>query len=157
MEWSRTNPIIDALNRRAPRRHWWSRVVDWLADARSHRVICLVAGIWILNAFDLALTLLSHEQGMLQEQNPVARHMLSNGVASIILYKTGLVCIGSYPILRFRRARITELGAIVVLIAYATLAVRWSACYDIYAESISSSSHLADVQPITGAASALSP
>ncbi len=46
--------------------------MHWVAEARSHRVICLVLGIWLLNGFDLAFTILSHEQGVLHEENPVA-------------------------------------------------------------------------------------
>jgi hypothetical protein len=91
-----------------------------------------VMGIWLLNGFDLAFTILSHDQGMLHEENPFARHMLAYGTASIILFKIGLVLIGSYPLLRFRAARITELGSFVILLAYAVLAVHWSECYDLY-------------------------
>lgn len=107
--------------------------VRWLAGARSHRVICVVLGIWLLNGFDLAFTLLSHEQGMLHEENPLARHILQMGTPSILLYKLGLVCIGSYPLLKHRAARVTELGALVVLAVYTVVAVRWSICYEFYA------------------------
>ncbi len=112
--------------------HWWTRLVEWVVEARSHRVICLVLGIWILNGFDLAFTVLSHDQGLLHEENPLARHMLAYGTASIVLYKIGLVLIGSYPLLRFRTARITEMGAFVILIAYGLLGIHWAQCYDLY-------------------------
>jgi hypothetical protein len=103
-----------------------------LVESRSHRVICLVAGIWLLNGFDLALTLIAHHQGILQEQNPLASEMLERGTGWVTLYKVGLVLLGSAPLLYFRRARIAELGALVVLLAYATLAMHWSACYQMY-------------------------
>jgi len=114
-------------------RPWWSRWIDWVVEARSHRVICLVIGIWILNGFDLAFTVLAHNQGLLSEENPLARFMLGRGMPSIVLFKIGLVLIGSYPLLRYRTARITEMGAFVILIAYATLGVHWKECYDLYA------------------------
>ena len=114
-------------------RPWWSRWIDWIVEARSHRVICLVIGIWILNGFDLAFTVLSHNLGMLSEENPIARVMLGYGTPSIVLFKIGLVLIGSYPLLRFRTARITEMGAFVILVAYAALGVHWKECYDLYA------------------------
>jgi len=57
---------------------------------------------------------------------------LQLGVPSIVLFKIGLVLIGSYPLLRFRRARVTELGTLVILVAYAMLAVHWSECYELY-------------------------
>ncbi len=119
---ARVNPLRQRLD----------RLAACLVESRSHRVICLVAGIWLLNAFDLALTLLAHQQGMLQEQNPLADGLLQRGAWWVALYKIGLVGLGSLPFLRFRTARIAELGALVVLIAYATLAMHWSTCYRIY-------------------------
>jgi len=124
----------------------WNRFCHWVAAARSHRVICLVAGIWMLNGFDLAFTLLSHQHGLLDEQNPFARSMLEQGELSVLLFKVGLVLIGSYPLLRFRHVRITELGALVVLFVYALLAFRWSACFELYSASISNPISLAELE-----------
>ncbi len=128
--------------------HWWTRLIHWVVEARSHRVICLVGGIWLLNAFDLAFTLLSHEQGLLHEQNPVAKQMLEKGELSVMLYKIGLVLIGSYPLLRFRTARIAEMAAFVVLIAYAALAIRWSECYELYGLTFSNTASYADLTAV---------
>ncbi len=122
----------DSLTDSSVWRRRFAQVVDWVVEARSHRVICLVLGIWLLNGFDLAFTILSHNQGMLHEENPLARHMLTYGVTSIVIYKIGLVMIGSYPLLRFRTARITELGSFAILLAYSVVAVHWSQCYDLY-------------------------
>lgn len=130
-------------------RPWWSRWIDWVVEARSHRVICLVIGIWVLNGFDLAFTILSHNLGMLSEENPVARVMLGYGTPSIILFKIGLVLIGSYPLLRFRTARITEMGAFVILIAYAALGVHWKECYDLYAFTAMHNFELAQGRDLT--------
>ena len=87
----------------------------------------------MLNAFDLILTILAQEQGLLHEENPFGRYMLRFGTASVVLFKVGLVMIGSYPLLRFRTARITELASVFILVAYAMLAVHWSQCYELYA------------------------
>ncbi len=127
------------------RRPWYAQWIDWIVEARSHRVILLVMGIWLLNGFDLIFTILAHQQGMLQEENPIARLMLSYGTPSIVLFKIGLVFIGSYPLLRFRTARITELGTLVILVAYALLAVHWSECYELYAASIPHEANLAEL------------
>lgn len=132
---------VDVPARPAPVADLWRRCVAWFVKARAHRVVCLVLGIWLINAFDLILTILSHEQGVLVEQNPFARHMLEQGVLSLILYKTGMVCIGSYPLLKFRTARITECGALVILLTYATLAVHWSECYEAYSVALSANPH----------------
>ncbi len=127
-----------------PPRRWSARVINWIVEARSHRVICLVLGIWLLNGFDLAFTILSHDQGMLHEENPLARHMLAYGTTSIVLFKIGLVLTGSYPLLRFRTARITEMGAFVILLAYAVLALHWSECYDLYSSTATHHMDLAE-------------
>lgn len=129
---------------------WWSRLVNWATNARAHRVICLVAAIWLLNAFDLALTILAQKQGVLHEGNPLAREFLQQGPLILACYKIGLVLIGSYPLLRFRRARITELGALAVLVAYATLAIHWSTCYELYTLSASDGFSVAEINQITG-------
>ena len=123
---------------------WTAHLVHWIVDTRAHRILCLLIGIWIFNAFDLMFTILSHQQGMLHEENPLARHMLQHGILAIVLYKVGLVLIGSYPLLRFRRARITELGAIVILVTYAILAVHWTQCYEQYSISASTTVNFSD-------------
>jgi len=129
-------------------RPWVNRLIHWAVEARSHRVICLVLGIWLLNGFDLAFTILAHENGILSEQNPLARHMLQKGTTSVILFKIGLVLIGSYPLLRFRQARITELGTYVIISAYALLAFRWSICFDLYAATITGPIDYAELQQL---------
>lgn len=128
-----TSPASNLLGEQPSPRSASLRWVDWAVRARSHRVICLVAGIWMLNGFDLILTILAQEQGLLQEENPFGRYMLRYGTASVVLFKVGLVLIGSYPLLRFRTARITELAAVFILVTYAMLAVHWSHCYELYA------------------------
>lgn len=140
-------PSMTAIAPVGARRGWWESALEWVVDARSRRVISLVIGIWILNAFDLAFTVLSHEQGMLHESNPVASFILSLGTPSIVCYKIGLVLLGSYPLLRFRSARIAEMAAMTVLIVYAMLAVRWSSCYELYTLSFYHTPNLASAGP----------
>ena len=131
-------------------RAWHARLMDWAVEARSHRVILLVMGIWMLNGFDLAFTVIAYQQGMLHEENPLARHMLRNGMPSIVLFKIGLVLIGSYPLLRFRTARITELGSMVILVAYAMLAMHWSECLDLYATTVGHGVNIKDLAQLNG-------
>ncbi len=145
MAWCPTTPLSDAMAQPGANRTWLSDLLRWIAEARSHRVICLVLGIWVFNGFDLAFTIISHQQGMLHEENPLARHMLQYGTTSIVLYKIGLVLIGSYPFLRFRRARISELGAYTILIAYAFLAIHWSMCVDWYTITLVNDINLAGI------------
>ena len=147
---SQTSLGTDATGLSASPETWFARFASWVAAARAHRVICLVLGIWLLNGFDLVFTLLSHRHGLLQEQNPIARLILGTsgaglldgrasllaGASAIVLFKIGLVSIGSYPLLRFRRLRIAELAAYLVLAVYVLLAVRWSTCFELYAAAL---------------------
>lgn len=89
----------------------------------------------MLNAFDLALTMMSHYYGFLDEANPVARHFLNGGTAPIVLFKASMVMIGSAPLIHFRRTRLVEMASFVILITYALLAVRWTVCFELYAAS----------------------
>lgn len=102
----------------------------------------------MLNGFDLVFTLLSYRHGLLQEQNPLARLMLGNGTSSIVLFKIGLVLIGSYPLLRFRRTRIAELASFLVLVAYVLLAIRWSTCFELYTSALPGGIDLAELQDL---------
>ncbi len=123
------------------RARWMNRA----AGSRARRVIILVMGIWLLNAFDLMLTVLAHSQGLLNEENPLARALLGMGTPSIVLFKIGLVFIGSYPLLRYRVARITEMGTVVILVAYAFLAVHWNECYRLYTLTATNNVHIAEI------------
>lgn len=143
-----TTPLADSGKPACADRPRLARVIQWAVEARSHRVICMLMGIWLLNAFDLTFTLLSSEQGVLHEENPLARHMLQNGIVSVILFKIGLVLIGSYPLLRFRRARITELGTCLILAAYAVLAFRWSNCYHLYSATALGGTDFAELRQL---------
>ncbi len=77
--------------------------------------------------------------------------MLQYGTASVVLFKIGLVLIGSYPLLRFRRARVTELGTYVILAAYALLALHWSTCYELYAITLPDNINLAAIEALNSA------
>ena len=119
-------PILQPFSDVHRRESWWGLIPVPAAHARPHRVICLLIGIWIFNAYDLTLTLWAHGHGVLFEENPIARQMLEWGVASLILYKIGLILIGSYPLLKLRHALATEVSALIIFLAYLVLAVQWS-------------------------------
>lgn len=146
--WSQTTLLPNLVAGTDTQRPWSARLLQWAVEARSHRVICLVLGTWMLNGFDLVFTILSHEQGLLHEANPLARQLLSYGTPSIILFKVGLVLIGSYPLLRYRTARVTEMAAFLILAAYVVLAIRWSICYELYAATPPDGINLADIKAL---------
>ena len=109
-----------------------ARVWDWFAQSRSHRVWCLVGGLWLINLFDLALTLLAHRAGMLSEVNPVAAFLLRQGPALVCLYKVVLVALGSGILIYYRRRLLAELTACTVLLVYSLVSVQWKWCYEMY-------------------------
>ncbi len=112
------------------------RLVAWVAASRAHRVILLISGVWILNAFDLVLTITAHRQHLLHELNPLAKHLLSHGEVFLALFKIGLLSIGTYALLKFRQERIAELGCFVVIATYVLVALQWHFCYEVYATTI---------------------
>ena len=120
------DPILQPLSDVCGRESWWGWIPVPAAHARPHRVICLLTAIWMFNAYDLTMTLWAYGHGVLFEGNPIAQQMLEWGVASLILYKVGLILIGSYPLLKLRHALTTEVSALIILLAYLALAVQWS-------------------------------
>ncbi len=111
---------------------WFTRLVDWVVAARSHRVICLLAGLWVFGAFDVVLTVIAHHQGMLAESNPIARHLLLQGPYAILLYKVGLVSFASIVLLVNRTRLVSELAASGMLLIYTIVAIQWRLCYELY-------------------------
>ena len=83
------------------------RWANWFIAARSHRVLCMLAGLWLINLFDLMLTVMAHAQGV-------------------------LVAGASAVLIRYRKRFISEVSAALMLTVYAGVAVRWKLCYDLY-------------------------
>ncbi|MCP4250235.1 MAG: hypothetical protein GY778_24595 [bacterium] len=122
------------------------RCLAWIAASRSHRVLCLVAGLWVINLFDLALTVLAHSQGVLAEVNPLARKLLPYGPQALATFKFTLVGIGSGVLIAYRTRLIAELAATTTLIIYAGVAVRWRLCYELYHISAQPTTHPAELE-----------
>ena len=122
------------------------RCRDWIAASRSHRVLCLVAGLWLINLFDLVLTVLAHSQGVLAEMNPLARRLFPLGPQALAVYKFTLVGIGSGVLIGYRKRLIAELAATAMLIVYAGVAVRWRLCYELYHISAMPTTHPAELE-----------
>jgi len=109
--------------------------IRWVTASRAHRVICILAGLWLINIFDLMLTLLAHAQGVLDESNPIARFILPLGPIAVGVFKLGLVGGSSVVLIRYRRRLISEATAAAMFLIYAGVAVRWKLCYEMYALS----------------------
>ncbi len=115
------------------------RIVHWFTSARSHRVLCVVAGLLLINIFDLILTLSAHRQGLLEESNPIAARILPHGPAALMAYKLTLVAIGGGILIRCRKHRICEVASVTVMLVYVLLAFQWKECYDMYAITVTHS------------------
>ena len=101
------------------------------ADAiagRARRVVLMIIFIWILNIFDLSLTILAHEVGGFREVNPIARGLL-NVSAKLVFFKLSTVTLATAILLAFRRHRLTEFACWGLCCVYTALAFRWMAYY----------------------------
>ena len=120
----------------------------WMGAARARRVIVLLVGVWILNAFDLALTIHAHADGMLHEGNPIARAVLPYGPAAVFLFKAGIVTAASYVLYRYRHRWCSELASAFGLFAYAGVAIQWKLCYEMYDIALSPGASCADLAQV---------
>ncbi len=104
---------------RALRRPLWGR---------SQRVLYVLAAIWVLNFFDLGFTITESKAKLFRELNPLAATMMDHPHA-LVLYKTSLVVIGSWLLLRYRRRRLTELACWLLLATNGYVGIRWQQYY----------------------------
>ncbi len=102
------------------------------AAARPRRVWLLMAAVWLMNGFDLVLTLHAHEQGLLTEANPVAHAALALGPVIVISFKIGLVGFGSLVLLHYRRRCLVECMAWMVTAVYLIVSIHWMQCCEQY-------------------------
>lgn len=63
--------------------------------ARARRLFYLLLGAWIINLFDLGLTLVAEQQNLLVEMNPFAARVLPHGPVAVIVYKFVMLTIGT--------------------------------------------------------------
>ncbi|MHC4093476.1 MAG: DUF5658 family protein, partial [Planctomycetota bacterium] len=106
------------LDHRSLLRRW----LDALVASRARRVLCMLSGLWLINLFDLVLTLLAHAQGMLDESNPIARRLLPLGPEVVAAFKLLLVGGSSAVLIRFRTRFIAEISAALMLLLYTGVA-----------------------------------
>ena len=112
-----------------------SRAREWvrlIAGDRCQRVLYLLLVIWILNAFDLWMTMRAHSDGVLDERNPLVRILLPQGAVVVFLFKLSLVAGGSYSLYKWRHRKSAEIASFFVFVAYVGVACQWKFCYDMY-------------------------
>ena len=119
----------------------WTRVAVTLADARPARVLLLIGALWLVNLFDVNLTILAHRQGLLHEVNPLALRVLSLGPVALLVYKIVLVAIGTGTLWLVRRQWLAEVAAWGMLATYVFVAIHWGECYEMYVMILSGAAH----------------
>ncbi|HRX87622.1 MAG TPA: DUF5658 family protein [Phycisphaerae bacterium] len=107
------------------------RALQRVTAGRSRRVVMLLAGVWLINIFDLTLTLLASADGVLHEENPIARALLHNP-AALLAFKLSLVAAATTVLFNFRRFRCAEIACTLALFIYAGVAIQWRLCYEMY-------------------------
>lgn len=106
--------------------------------SRPQRVLAVLSAVWMLNAYDLWMTLEAAGHGLLVELNPVAAMILPGGTTAIILYKLSLVTLGSTLLVACRRHRASEYGAWTTLVVYGLLTSHWLECWAWYSITLES-------------------
>ncbi len=86
------------------------------------RCILLLA---LLNAFDLACTLLAVQSGGFWELNPVAERLIGSA-GHMVVFKTSLIAAGAAILFIFRTYRFTQNAAWWVCIFHMVLMLRWA-------------------------------
>jgi len=104
----------------------------FLGNLRARRTGLLILAIWIMNSFDLMLTLIAHQQGLLVEANPIAHAILPYGPLALTLFKIGLVAFGTCVLIHQRRRILAECMAWLVVAVYVAVSFRWMVCYQLY-------------------------
>lgn len=115
----------------------WGRLRRWLAarrDAtasRARRVVLLIVLLSVVNAFDLAFTLLASSSAHFVELNPIAAGLVHT-TAGLVAFKILTVLLAFCILFHFRRRALTELACWALCGVYAALAGRWWLYYFIY-------------------------
>ncbi len=121
------------------------------ARRRGRRICLLVAAIWIMNAFDLFMTLHAHGHGLLTETNPIARYFLVQGPLALILFKILFAGFGGCVLLLTRRHTLAEYMTWLAAGANLSVAVRWMSCYEFYQVTVNHGVLPTEIFPTLGA------
>jgi hypothetical protein len=98
-KWPATDPPAAAVAIAPVRVRW---------PAAHRRLAWLLVAAWIVNLFDLGLTMLAWRQNLMVELNPLAAQVLPHGPAAIVAYKLVLLLVGTASLWYCRRHWATE-------------------------------------------------
>ncbi len=106
-----------------------------LSEHRPKRVLLLLAAIWIVQGFDLGFTLFAHQCGTFAEMNPAAAWLLDRGPIWAVLFKVGLVLLGTVILWRYRTRAVSEGALWLVMGACVGLSLRWRDYFEYFADN----------------------
>ena len=99
---------------------------DQLATNRVMRVCILICMLGMLNVFDLNMTVLAIEHGVMFEANPVADFVINAyGVVGVSLFKSLCVGVSLIFFAIARRHPIAEIGCAAGVVIYACVGFAW--------------------------------
>jgi hypothetical protein len=110
----------------------------------------MLIGLWLVNAFDLIMTVLAHQHRLLDESNPIAARILPFGPTMLMAYKIALVTIGTVGLYVYRRRFVAEFASATLLFIYVFVSLRWKNCFDIYESTCANLSDWVDPGPPPG-------
>lgn len=95
-----------------------------------------LAGIVLLAAIDLVLTVRVAQTHGLLEVNPIARILAAGlGLVGIVLFKVLTVGLGVAILARARAARLAPIAAALALVVHAWMITQWGGYFDAMAEA----------------------
>ena len=93
-------------------------------SGRRRRVVILLVTIWVLNASDLAFTIMANRIGHFNEMNPLARAILDHPHA-LTAFKFGAVSFATVVLLLYRDHHWVELACWGLVVVYMLLGLVW--------------------------------
>ncbi|MCB9850549.1 MAG: hypothetical protein H6817_07575 [Phycisphaerales bacterium] len=129
LRWSSPTPLLAVGDGAADAAR---RAFDCVTSRRGRRVLFLLVGVWMLNLFDLTLTLRAWNDGVMYEQNPLARGLLAYGPGGLAVCKLALVGAATAVLFSYRRFRCAEVASMLALLIYVGVAFQWKYCYEMY-------------------------
>lgn len=102
-----------------------------LSLPRRRRVLLLLAGMWLLHAFDLAFTFVASLLGNFVELNPIAAALLAMPWYYLAAYKCGLLLTGTIILTYVARHWVAELSTWFLFSVSLYVAIRWYVYFDL--------------------------
>ncbi len=97
---------------------------------RSRRVLLTLAAVWVISIFDLGYTLAESGTEDFYEANPLAAKLLGGPEQFVVVYKFGLLGLGTLILLALRRYAVAELACWFLFVSKLYVAVRWYGYFD---------------------------